>query len=173
MQKFSSEEKQDETPQGISSILDNCIRIEKYTQKKYNELSKQTDNSRAIDLFKRLSMGGKAHAIMLTEIKDLLAKSGEINNFITVVAHLEIPKKEKIPADTRVRQTYHAMKLHLNLERDFKDVYTKLSEEIKSTMAKELFRQLIIDETNHHKELEALIQAFEEMYKLIFEKNMK
>lgn len=174
MQQFSGKAKADDTTQqGISAILDNCITIEKYTKTKYKELAKQTDNSRAKDLFERLSMGGEAHAQILTEIKDLLTKSGEIRRFVTTAVRLEIPKGKKIPDDSNVRQTYYAMKLHLHLERDFRDIYAQLSREVKNPMAQQLFRQLIIDETNHHKELEALIKAFEEMYKMLFKKTMK
>jgi rubrerythrin len=173
VQQISDKEKQAEAPQDISAFLDNCIAIEKYTQTKYRELAKQTDNSRATDLFTRLSAGGEAHALILTEIKASLVKSGEIGKFVTIAAHLEIPKEDKIPTDSNARQTYHAMKLHLNLERDFKDVYTQLSEEVTNPTTQQLLRQLIIDETNHHKELKDLIKAFEEMYKLIFNKTMK
>jgi hypothetical protein len=60
------------------------------------------------------------------------------------------------------------MKKHLNLENEFKGIYTKLSEEVNSPMAQELFRFMTIDETNHHKELTDLIKAFEKIFKFNF-----
>ena len=146
--------------------------IEKYTQRTYKELSKQTENKRAIILFDKLSMAGEAHALILTEIQDSLTKTGEIVKIITTSTQLQIPKMEDIPYDSGVKQTYYAMKKHLNLERDFKEIYAKLSEEVKNPMTQELFRLLTIDETNHHKQLKDLIKAFEETYKSLLWKTM-
>lgn len=172
MQKLSDNKKEPQVSHTISSILDKCITIEKYTHKKYKELSKHTDNERARILFEELSMAGEAHALMLTEIHDSLKRTGEITNTIHISAHLEIPEKEDLPYDSGVKQTYYAMKKHLTLENDFKEIYTRLSE-VKSPMARELFRLLIIDETDHHKKLKDLINSFEEVYKLLFKKTLK
>jgi len=172
MQKLSANTKISDISQNISSILDNCITIEKYTQKKYKQLSKQTENTRAKNLFKELSRGGEAHALMLTQIKHELKQTGEINNTMDA-SKIEIPKTEDIPDDPGVKQTYNAMKKHLYLERDFKKIYNKLFEEIMSPYAKEILRILVIDETNHHKKLRALIKAFEEIYKQIFEERLE
>jgi hypothetical protein len=47
IQNLFGKKKTREKPKSISSILDNCIAIEKYPQKKYKELLNQTDNERA------------------------------------------------------------------------------------------------------------------------------
>jgi len=171
VQKLSENEKGSPVAQSISSILDKCITIEKYTHNKYKELSKQTENEQAKILFDELSRAGEAHALMLKEIHDSLTTTGEILNTVNISAHLEIPEKEDIPHESGVEQTYYAMKKHLTLESDFKEIYTKLSE-VENPVAKELFRLLIIDETNHHKKLKDLIKSFEEVYKLLFSKKL-
>jgi rubrerythrin len=168
MQHVSEKMRRSESSQTISSIIDKCTLIERYTVKKYKELSKQTDNERAIKLFSTLSMDGRAHALMLNEIKDSLTNSGEISNTIQISAHLGIPEKEDIPYDSGVKQTYYAMKKHLNLEQDFKEIYSELSNEVDDFRAQELFKALAIHETKHHEKLEELIKAFEEMHELLF-----
>ena len=173
MQKLSVKPKHSEGSQNISSILDNCIKIENYTKKKYKQLSKQTDNTRAKNLFEQLSLGGEAHALMLTQIKHELKQTGEINNITDISTKIKLPKTEDIPNESGVKQTYKAMTKHLYLEHDFKKTYIKLSEEITNPQAKEILRTLVIDETNHHKKLKALIKAFEETYKMIFEENLE
>lgn len=172
MQKLSNT-KEKERSNTISSILDNCITIEKYTEKKYKELSENTDNERAKQLFDELSKAGNAHSIMLTQIKDALAETGEISNSTNIAVDLRIPKKENIPEDSGVKQTYLAMKKHLNLEKDFETVYAKLSKEVKNPTAQGIFQTLSSQESSHHKRLRQLIKAFEEVYKMIFENTLQ
>jgi rubrerythrin len=172
MQPVSEKVTFSEDSQEISSILDKCISIERYTQKKYKQLLKQTENERARDLFEQLSQAGEAHAEMLTQIKHELKQTGEISNTLVMSAKLEIPKTEKIPATSGIKQTYYALIKHLDLEYYFKETYTKLSEEVNSPHAKEILRLLVIEETNHHQKLKELIKAFEEVYSMLFEKKL-
>jgi hypothetical protein len=48
-------------------------------------------------------MAGKSHALILTEIKNSLTKTGEITNVVTISSLLEIPKKEDMPHDSEVK----------------------------------------------------------------------
>ena len=115
----------------ISSVLDKCILIEKYTESKYKELSIKTDNIRARILFEELSAAGKAHARMLGGIKSILTETGEISILVAVSAALEIPKPNHSSYESEVKHTYYSMRQHLNLERDFKEIYEQLSKKIK------------------------------------------
>jgi rubrerythrin len=172
VQHLSEKVKGSKYSQKISSILDKCISIEKYTKKKYKQLSGQTENARAKALFDQLSLAGEVHAEMLRQIKHELKQTGEISSRVIISTKLDIPKTEKIPTNSGVKQTYQAMLKHLDLERDFQETYINLYEEINSPYAKEALRLLVIDENSHHQKLKELINSFEEVYSMLFEEKL-
>jgi rubrerythrin len=173
MQKNFNEEVISKNTFTLVNVLENCIKIEKYTQQTYMKLADQTDNLAAKKLLKDLSVGSEGHAEMLTQIEYDLEQKNELKKTINLTEKFSIPKSNVIPDEPSAKQTYQSMITHLDVEHVFRETYTKLSKQIESKWAQKVLELIIADEIRHHKHLQALIKSFEELYPMVTGQELK
>jgi len=145
--------------------IDRWIKIELYTKEEYGILAQRTTNPQAKVVFSELSAAGDRHARILGRIKELLISEGEDSLLIDTPTYTLIPKPgERRGYATEIEEIYHAMQDHIALEDEMRHAYVKMRDKTRNEEAISLFWGLGEDEKQHHQQLLALIQAFEETY---------